>query len=178
MLTCFMDKIGCSEFSRDAYLWNASQQNRRPSWCLMIKVLKMEKFQKPCLEYIRQRLCASFILLTNKSEQSTSGTKTSLVSSTLAMKMNLLQSLACIFVPQQCPTKTTKTAKPWTFHNKCLFPYLPRIFLKSKQESVQKWKYYKQKLRTEEFCGFCQSLSVRLSVSVSVRRRENSPFQH
>merc|ERR1719266_559057 len=40
------------------------------------------------------------------------GTKTSLVTSTIAMKLNLLQSLAYIFVPQQCPTKTTKTADP------------------------------------------------------------------
>merc|ERR1711971_634561 len=32
------------------------------------------------------------------------GTKTSLVTSTIAMKINLLQSLACIFLPQQCPT--------------------------------------------------------------------------
>merc|ERR1712080_503337 len=41
------------------------------------------------------------------------GTKTSLVSSTVAMKINLLQTLACIFVPQQCPTTTTtKSSTP------------------------------------------------------------------
>jgi len=43
-------------------------------------------------------------------------TKTSLVSSTVAMKINLLQTLACIFVPQQCPTTTTtKSSTPWIF---------------------------------------------------------------
>merc|ERR1712181_157563 len=40
------------------------------------------------------------------------GTKTSLVTSTIAMKLNLLQSLACIFVPQQCPTKTINNSNP------------------------------------------------------------------
>ena len=56
-------------------------------------------------------LCVFYV----KSERSTSGTKTSLVTSTIAMKLNLLQSLACIFVPQQCSTKTTKSSNPWTF---------------------------------------------------------------
>ena len=53
-----------TEFSRDAYLWNASQQSGPSCWYLMIKVFKMEKcemfWQQPHLEYIRQHFSACF----------------------------------------------------------------------------------------------------------------------